>query len=185
MKLNAFGYWFVFIVGILIGCEIGSVLVKSGKFPEHFFEVKFIEILNLVVGVLVASVVTYFVTSQLNMNFGRREFLSQLGKSFQEELSEIHRLGDDLVTGRFPNRNAIMCKFKSASISLGFIEEGYKKSHFKFDESLKTAFWKYKATLTGNLDGRPPFADGDLHAFSDDYSDLCKRLMDVRLQVFF
>lgn len=177
------------LISLPIGLLFGIIISNWGWLGQSFFQVRFVEILHLVVTFMIALFITYLVNTKLNYDIKKKEMLIDLLAKFQSNLTELLELGYDYINTPDKNKQGkIVSGFKKLSLSLGLILDINKSSgYFKKDEDpFSQGFLKFKESLTDTPFGQktPKFSEDKIKQIEESYSSLLKRLYECKLKLY-
>lgn len=177
------------IICLFLGILIGSIFPTWYYFKTSFYDVKLIEIVQIVVTILIAFFATYFISSKINNNVKKREIASELLLKFQDNLTNVLELGYEYIA--LPDdikRKKIVNMFKKASMLLGIIIDVKKKnkSLIKYEESFYEDFLKFKDALTDTPFGQktPKYSEERIVQLHDNYEVLLKKLYECKINLY-
>ena len=79
----------LFIPIFLLGVLASPIVINWTTIKSNFFQVRLIEIIQVVVALTIACVITFIVTTRVSYNAKKREMLLGLLDSFQENLTKL------------------------------------------------------------------------------------------------
>jgi len=80
----------VTLLALCVGMYIGMQITSRGLMPSTFWDVKFIEVFQLCVGIILAVVVTYVISTHINYNLKQRELVAGCVAEYEESLRKIY-----------------------------------------------------------------------------------------------
>lgn len=171
------------VLGVLMGIPVGVIITNWPTTSTTFFEIRLVQIIQLVLTVLLAVFIAYIVQSSVRKDLRRLEMISEVINTFQNMINEIFNLGDSYI--RKPNREKqreILGALKKAGNKLSVIKD--MKEHtagrkfIKYEGHLTKDFWAFKRALTESPFGakHPKYKPEDYRKFQSKYMLLSGRL---------
>lgn len=178
------------ILGVLVGIPIGVIIINWGIAGSSFLEVKLIQILELLLTILIAVFVVYFINSLVNRDLKKRDILFDLINAFQDRIAEIFTLGNNYIKQPdLEKERTIKSSFKAARILLSVIKDIKKDELVEKileDDRLVNHFLEFKISLTDSPFGekQPAYSESDLKEFQHRYEILSGDLYRCKLKIY-
>lgn len=179
---------FVFVGGIAWGTVIGCLLPMWCHVGQTFYSMRLIELVQLLVTIILAFVIVYFVTRNVGRDLKRREMLSELVSKVQNELSALFRMGNEYIEEPDKKKGKrILIMIKNISMLLAIVQKGAKLlAEDESEEWIYQDFIMFKKALTDTPFGKekPDYSEEMVNTIEERYNVLCKGLHGLRLRIY-
>ena len=146
-------------VSLLIGMYIERTIAVQGTTSPEFWDVKYIEVLQLGVGILIAVFVTYTLSNKINNNLKRREVVAGCVAGYERSLHQVYDLFCEYAARPSTElADRIIRIHRYASNNLNVMLDVLKSNNFPADgvnrELHENHYFKFKAAMTDSPFGR-------------------------------
>jgi len=191
MKKNIITVLISFIF-LLIGFFIGVIISKWNYLKDIFYEIKLIEIIELLSSIIITLIVGYFITNKINLLSKRNDIIHNLFIKYQESFTEIYNEFNDYI--KQPNEykfNILLSSFKKSSVILNMIINAKKNKICNLDQfeedinKIKKKFREYKILITDDPMGQysEKFSSDKINRISIIYQELMFLTFDIMIKL--
>jgi len=148
------------------------------------------QILQLLLTILIAVFIVYFINSLVNRDLKKRDIIFDLINTFQNGITEIFTLGNSyIIQPDLEKERRIKSSFKAASILLSVIKDIKRDELMEKifeDDRLVNHFFKFKIFLTDSPFGEkePAYSESDVNDFQHKYGILLSYLYRCKLKIY-
>ena len=179
---------FVFVGGVGWGTVMGCLLAMWCNVGQTFYRMRLIELVQLLMTIILAFVIGYFVTRNVGRDLKRREMLSELVSKVQNELSALFRMGNEYIEGPDKKKGKrILIMITNISMLLSVVQKAAKLlGEDDSEESIHQDFIMFKKALTDTPFGKEKenYSEEMVNTIEERYNVLCKRLYGLRLRIY-
>jgi len=176
--------------GMLIGIPLGVIITNQCALSSVFLEVKLIQLIQLLMTLLIAIFLTYFINMLVNRDLKKSDIVCNLIDTYQNKLSDIFILGESYFQNAdYEKQREIISSLKTASILLSIIIElkmdKHNKKFINYD-GLWNDFIKFKIILTNSPFGEknPKYSLEVIYNFESKYKLISGKLYNCKLKLY-
>lgn len=177
------------LIALLVGLVLGCFIPVWCNIQPNFFNVRIIEIGQLILPILIAVFVSYLISRGITYDLKYREIILEILSKLQTNLSEVLEVGYDYM--RKPNsdkQKKILRQLKNISMMVGLLKElkRQKRNIQIYDSTLSSAFLGFKIALTDSPFGETsPVYDTSREGMIQEKFDVTvKKIYEFKLRVF-
>lgn len=190
MKLRSgFTHFLSFMSGLGVGLLLVSFCTSYLLDVNGFNDLKLSNLMDLFTSVFVVTIVGYFLTIRLGKTERKAEFQFKLVDQLETRINDIHELALDYFDKPQKQKEKDLKRMLTgASKSLGkLLKVCEKEPILHADQSLKVAFFDYKAAITESPFGksRPSFDSDRIDRYGRDHHVLFMKIVDCKTNLFF
>jgi hypothetical protein len=189
MKKNNLLIPLISLLAFSLGTLFGCVFTSWCRIKDSFFDIRLLEIIQLSITILIAIIVSYFISGKIGRDLKKRETINDLISKIQGSLNEVLSCGYEYI-GK-PERaigRKIIIIFKNLSMLMSIISEIRKldSKTLNYDETLHMEFVKFKEAITDTPFGQKnaSYSSDRIDKIQDKFNLLSKMLFDCKIRLF-
>ena len=180
----------VFLILLALTPILGYVAAQNHD--SGFWEVRFVEVVELVLTIALAIFATYFITAKLAQQDARRHLVVSIFDQVIENLARVNDAGSAYMDAEPGERKAaeerrIVNSLQQVSLSLSLLRDVYQQRDYpaSWDEKIGPAFLRYKSLLTDSPFGTKEDYDSRTRtSINSAYFDLAGLVHRVKLRSY-
>jgi hypothetical protein len=185
MKFLLFVALFVLVICAFFA---GAIFSLNPNLPKNFFDMRLIEISQLIFPLVVALLIGFYVNAKVDLGVKRREALGHLLDRAQDKLEELFGHTQEYMGTPSPELGSkVVFGFKQLSVFAQLIEQGIEEqSKFKCSKQIVSVLLRFKKAATDSpfLTQTPQFSPWQTQRVLAEYGKLCALIHTYKMKIY-